>query len=78
MDTDRFRVNMKTDNIFTDAMLKKDLTHQTMKFNDRYHNIKPKKVIVLMKYELGGKIMIAFVGPKSKTYSYLMVVGVKN
>ena len=31
-----------------------------------------KKVIGLMKDELGGKIMIKFVGLKAKTYSYLI------
>ena len=31
-----------------------------------------KKIIVFFKDELGGKIMIAFVGLRPKTYSYLM------
>ena len=31
-----------------------------------------KKIIVFFKDELGGKIMIVFVGLRPKTYSYLM------
>ena len=31
-----------------------------------------KTVIGLFKYELGGKIMAKFVGPRSKAYAYLM------
>ena len=36
------------------------------------HKEKNKKVIGLLKDELGGKIVINFFGSKSKTYSYLL------
>ena len=36
---------------------------------------KDKKVIGLLKDELGGKIMIKFVGLRAKTYSYLIDAG---
>ena len=39
---------------------------------------KNKKVIWLMKNELGRKIMIKFVGLRAKTYSYLTDYGSKD
>ena len=52
-------------------MLKKNLIHQIMKSIDHYPQERKKKVIGLMKDELGGKIMTEFVALRPKTYSYL-------
>ena len=53
-------------------MLKKDLIHEIMKSIDHYLQERIKKVIGLMKDELGGRVMTEFVASKPKTYSYLM------
>ena len=50
-------------------ILKKDMTHQTMKLRDPYQQVK-EKMIELMKDELGGKSITEFVGLRPKTYSY--------
>ena len=61
---------MKTEVIYIfQKMLKQDLTLQIMKYADHYP--KGKKVIGLMKVELGGQIRKKFVGLRAKTYSYL-------
>ena len=43
-----------------------------MNLTDHYQKEKNKKVTGLMKDELGGKIVIKFVGLRAKTYSYLI------
>ena len=52
-------------------MLKQDLTLQILEQTDRCLNEKNKKVIGLMKDEVGEQIMKDFVGLTTKTYSYL-------
>ena len=56
-------------------MLKKDLTHQTMNEKTIAYR-KSRRVIGLMKYELGGTIVTKFFALRPKTYSYL--AGVDN
>ena len=52
-------------------MLRKDLIIQIFSYKDLLQKEKTKKVIGLMKDDLGGKIMTEFVGSKAKTYIYL-------
>ena len=50
-------------------MLKKDLMHQIITLIGLYNSVKIKKVVGLMKNELGRKIMKGFVALRPKTYS---------
>ena len=56
-------------------MLKQNLTIQITIWIDHYQKEKNKKVISVMKDELGEKIMKEFVGLRAKTYSYLIKDG---
>ena len=73
MDTDTFIVHVKTDHIYKD--IAEDVE---TKFDALYFELgrplpkgQNKKVIVLMKDELGGQIMKGFVRLGAETYSYL-------
>ena len=72
MDTDSFIVYIKTDDIHKDIAENVEIGFDTSKFelNRSLPKAKNKKLIGLMKGELGGKIMIEFVGLREKTYSY--------
>ena len=70
MDTNSFIVYIKTDDIYKD--IAKDVKSRSDTSNSELDrplpNRKYKKVIRLMKDELGGKIMTKFVGLRAKTY----------
>ena len=73
MDTDSFIMDIKTEDFY------KDIANDVEKrFDTSNHEVnrplptgKNKKVIGLMKDELGGKIITEFVSLRPKTYSYL-------
>ena len=74
MDTDSFIVYIKTDDTYKDIEEDVETRFDTSNFElDRpLPKGKNKKVIGLMKDELGGKIMIKFVELRAKIYSYLI------
>ena len=73
MDTDSFIMNIKTNDFYED--IANDVEDRFDTFNYEVNRPlqigKNKKVIGLMKDELGGKIITEFVTLRSKTYSYL-------
>ena len=74
MDTDSFIIQIKTEDFY------KDIADDVRKRYDtsNYEVDRPlpkamnKKVIGVMKYEVGGKIVTEFVALRPKTYSYLI------
>ena len=72
MDTDSFIVYIKTDDIYKDIAEDVETRFDTSNYElDRpLPKGKNKKVIGLMKDELGGKIITKFVGLRAKTYNY--------
>ena len=74
MDTGSFIVYIKADDIYSDIAEDVETRIDTSNYElDRpLLKGKNKKVIGLMKDELGGKIMTKFVGLRAKTYSYLI------
>ena len=73
MDTDSFIMNIKTKDIYKDISSDVDKRFDTSNYevNRPLLTGKNKKVIGLMKDELGGKIITEFVTLRPKTYSYL-------
>ena len=73
MDTDRFVMNIKTNDFYKDIANDVECKFDTSNYevNRPLPMGKNKKVIGLMKDELGGKIITEFVTLRPKTYSYL-------
>ena len=73
MDTDSFVMNIKTNDFYKDIAndVDKRFDFSNHEVNRSLLTGKNKKVIGLMKYELGGKIITEFVTLRPKTYSYL-------
>ena len=72
MDRDSFIMSIKTNDFYNDISIDVDKRFDTSNY-EIYRLLptgKNKKVIGLMKDELGGKIITEFVTMKSKTYSY--------
>ena len=74
MDTDSFIMHTKTEDFYKDIAddIEKRFDTSNYEVNRPLPTGKNKKVIGLMKDELGGKIMTAFAALRLKTYSYLM------
>ena len=76
MDTDSFVIHIITEDFYKD--IANDVEKKKWFDTSNYDNNRPlptgksKKVIGLFKDELGGKIMIEFVGFRAKTYAYLL------
>ena len=73
MDTDSFVMNIKTKDFYKDISrdVDKRLDTSNYEVNRPLPTRRNKKVIGLMKDELGGKIITEFVTLRPKTYSYL-------
>ena len=73
MDTDSFIVHVKTGDIYKNITggVEKRFETSCYELDRPLHKIKNKKVIGLMKDELGGQIMKKFVSLRTKTYRYL-------
>ena len=80
MDTDSFIMHIKTEDFYKDIADDTEKRFDTSNYdvNRPLPTGKNKKVIGLMKDELGGNIMTEFVALIPKTYSYLMVGVVKR
>ena len=73
MDTDSFIMNIKTEDFYKDVAndVEKRFDTSNYEWDRPLPKGKNKKVIRLMKDELGGRIITEFVSLRPKTYSYL-------
>ena len=73
MDTDSFIINIKTNDFYKDISndIENRLDTSNYEVNGPLPTRKNKKIIGLMKDELGGKIITEFVTLRPKTYSFL-------
>ena len=80
MDTDSFIINIKTNDFYEDIASDIENRFDTSNYevNRPLPTGKNKKVIGLMKDELGGKIITKFVTVRPKTYSFLTDDGKKD
>ena len=80
MDTDRLIMNIKTNDFYEDIPndVENKFDTSNYKVNRPLPTGKNKKVIGLMKDELGGKIITEFVTLRPKTYSFLTDNGKKD
>ena len=74
MDTDSFIINIKIEDFYEDIAndVEKRFDTANYEVNSPLPKGKNKKVIGLMKDELGGKIMTEFATLRPNTYFYLM------
>ena len=79
MDTDSLVYNIKTEDFYADIADDVETRFDTSGYNKKDARLLPigknKKVIGLMKDELGGKIMTEFVALRLKIYSYKVLGG---
>ena len=73
MDTDSLTINIKTEDVYKDMINNVKARFDTLNYEVArlVQNRISKKVIGIMKDELGGKIMTKFVGLRPKTYNCL-------
>ena len=73
MDTDSFIMNIKTEDFYKDIANDVEKRFDTANYecDESLPTGKNKKIIGLMKHELGGRIITEFVTLRPKTYSYL-------
>ena len=73
MDTDSFIMNIKTNDFYKD--ISDDVDNRSDTLNYEVKRLLPigknKRIIGLMKDELGGEIIMEFIALRPKTYSYL-------
>ena len=77
MDADSFIIHVKTDNVYEDIadVVEKRFDTSSYENNRSLPTGKNKKVIELIKDELGGNITKELLALRPKTHSYLMDVG---